>query len=80
MQGISLPALRDSPIRGNCADPHTGAAATFGLPGVGNAALELERALQPVCASGGVPNDQDRGRIEDKIAQLLSVSPSRVHH
>ena len=48
-----------------------GAAATFGLPGVGDAALELERLLQPVCASGAAPGDRDRSRIWDGIAQLL---------
>jgi periplasmic divalent cation tolerance protein len=55
-----------------------GAAATFGLPKVGDAARELERMLQPVCARGGAPNDQDTGRIEDGIAQLRRVSPSAV--
>jgi HPt (histidine-containing phosphotransfer) domain-containing protein len=57
-----------------------GAAATFGLPDVGNAALELERVLLPVCARGAVPSDRDRSRVDDRIAQLLRVSPSRLHH
>jgi HPt (histidine-containing phosphotransfer) domain-containing protein len=55
-----------------------GAAATFGLPEVGDVARELERMLQPLCARGGAPNDQDRGRIEDGIAQLRRVSPSAI--
>jgi HPt (histidine-containing phosphotransfer) domain-containing protein len=52
-----------------------GAAGTFGLPDVGSAALELERALQPVCARGAAPNDGERSRIEGRIAQLLRVAP-----
>ena len=52
-----------------------GAAATFGLPDVGSAALELERALQPVCARDGAPDDRDRNLIEDRITQLLRVAP-----
>ena len=55
-----------------------GAAGTFGLPNVGAAALELERALQPVCARGGAPSDGDRNLIDDKVAQLLDVLPSQL--
>jgi HPt (histidine-containing phosphotransfer) domain-containing protein len=57
-----------------------GAAATFGLPGVGDAARELERVLQPVGAHGAAPSDRDRSRIEDRIARLLRASPNRLHH
>ncbi len=57
-----------------------GAAATFGLPGVSNAALELERVLQAVCAHGGAPDDQERIRIAAGVAQLLRASPGRLHH
>ena len=49
-----------------------GAAATFGLPKVGDAALELERVLQPVCTHGRAPNGMDRRQISDRIAQLQS--------
>ena len=53
-----------------------GAAATFGLPRVGKAALELERVLQPVCTQGAAPSDRDRIQIEDRIAQLqISAQP-----
>lgn len=54
-----------------------GAAATFGLPDVGNAALELERLLQPVCLSGTALGERDRSRIDDGIARLLRIAPYR---
>jgi len=53
-----------------------GAAATFGLPAVGDAALELERLLQAIWASGAAPVDRDRSRIEAGIAQLMRASPN----
>lgn len=51
-----------------------GAAATFGLPRVGDAALELERVLQRMCPHRGVPGVMDRSQIENRIAQLLQVA------
>jgi HPt (histidine-containing phosphotransfer) domain-containing protein len=53
-----------------------GAAATFGLPGVGEAARALELALQSVCEGAGAPSDRDRMRIEAGIAELVRVSPA----
>ena len=54
-----------------------GSAATFGLPELGAVALELELALRPLCASSGVPDDEDRRRIEEGIAHLRSAAPHR---
>ncbi len=52
----------------------SGAAATFGLPDIGSAALRLEMVLQPWCARGCAPGGDDRNGIENSIAQLLALS------
>jgi HPt (histidine-containing phosphotransfer) domain-containing protein len=57
-----------------------GAAATFGLPGVSKAALELELVLQALCARGGPPHDREAILIDAGIARLLRASPNRLQH
>ena len=48
-----------------------GAAATFGFPEVGKAALDLELVLRPIYADGGARAEADTARIEDRIRHLL---------
>ena len=55
-----------------------GAAATFGMPEVGSAALELEAALQPPLAGSGALPGADRKHIEEAIAQLLRISQTAI--
>ena len=52
-----------------------GAAATFGLPEVGRAALELELALRAVNPAG---DDSSASRVAESVARLFDVSRAAI--
>lgn len=54
-----------------------GAAATFGRPDVGAAALDLELALRPICEREGAPRAEERFRLDQRVARLLDVAAHR---
>lgn len=56
-----------------------GAAATFGLPEVGRAALELELALRAAHAAGSAEsNDVGASHVAKSVARLFDVSRAAI--